>query len=613
MTGNQLANTSSFTGAANKIVEFNRQNVSPLSSNINNLVSNISTNILNKVDNSIQNTTNFIRSENQNELVKLEKDIYSQISQIQSEISDLQLNLSNANQIQPKTPVNQIQQIVQNIQTQAQTVLDNTLKGFSQDYQEKVKGFDDTRPNNVLSEFLNLYRNAIGFVNFFGDKKNIKTVETNLKALRIMFEESFEVATILRQTIVKIVNQLSNLPTASPSSGGLNLDIDVPGGRLRQAGGPAVRNVGRVAKMGGIAGAGLLGLGGLSQISGGMGRAKQYQEELLSTGVSPVSGEQYIPENIIEGFSSIIDRFVSAINTLITGAKKSSQSGGDGGGTTSSGGGGEKIGDVGQSSYLPGNIPESVKSDVPFTSGVTELAKKYNIPENYLYAVMGFETGGSFSPSETNKRGSGATGLIQFMPETAKGLGTTTEALSRMNRAEQLKYVDKYFEGNLPKGASLSDVYMSILMPAAVGKPDNTVLFGPGGIIPNGYSQNSGLDLNGDGKVTKAEASSKVLQYLPKNSSNKTQVSPAPTQTQATQARATAISQSAQKTPTTISLPPTIIDAGGSSNVASSRGGGLRETSQPQGNGPQVPLLASANSDNMFTMFSRMTYGIVDG
>lgn len=436
-----------------------------------------------------------------------------------------------------------------------------------------------------------------------------------------MFEESFEVATILRQTITKIVNQLSNLPTASPSSGGLNIDIDVPGGRLKQAGGPSVRNIGRVAAMGGgIAGAGLLGLGGLSQMTGGMSRAKQYQEGLLSEASVPISGDQYIPENIIESFSSIIDRFSSAINTLITGARKSSSGGGGGGSTSSSQTSGSDS-MMGSSSYQSGVIPESVKADVPFTSGVTELAKKYNIPEDYLYAVMGFETGGSFSPSERNKRGSGATGLIQFMPETARGLGTSTEKLAGMSRAEQLKYVDKYFEGNLPKGASLSDVYMSILMPAAVGKPDNTVLFGPGGIVPNAYSQNSGLDLNGDGKVTKAEASSKVLKYLPKNSQvgtpsqNNVSSRVSPSYSERTVARAQAISQPAQRTPTTISLPPTIIDAGGSSNnVASSKGGGLRETSSPtSGNGPQVPLLASTNSDNFLTMYSRMAYGIVDG
>ena len=104
--------------------------------------------------------------------------------------------------------------------------------------------------------------------------------------------------------------------------------------------------------------------------------------------------------------------------------------------------------------------------------------------------------------------GSGATGLIQFMPETARNLGTTTEALSKMTRTEQLQYVDKYFQGTLKKGGSLSDVYMSVLLPAAVGKPEDFVLFGEGGAYggDRAYEQNKGLDANKDGKITKAEA-----------------------------------------------------------------------------------------------------------
>lgn len=171
----------------------------------------------------------------------------------------------------------------------------------------------------------------------------------------------------------------------------------------------------------------------------------------------------------------------------------------------------------GPSSYTPGSIPQSVSQDTEFTSGVTELAKKYNVPEDYLYAVMGFETGGTFDPAQKNIAGSGATGLIQFMPSTAKGLGTTTEALSKMSRVEQLKYVDKYFSTKGIEGGSLSDIYMSVLLPAAVGKPEDFVLFGDGGAYggQRAYEQNKGLDLNKDGKITKAEATSKVSEYLP--------------------------------------------------------------------------------------------------
>ena len=168
--------------------------------------------------------------------------------------------------------------------------------------------------------------------------------------------------------------------------------------------------------------------------------------------------------------------------------------------------------DSGGGSYTPGEVPEEVSSDTEFTTAVTNLAKKYDLNEDDLYAVMSFETGGTFDPAKKNMAGSGATGLIQFTNSTARGLGTTTEALARMSRTEQLKYVDKYFSNKGIQGGNIEDLYMSILFPAAVGKPSNFVLFGRGAIAGYGpgsraYSQNRGLDRNNDGSVTKAEAS----------------------------------------------------------------------------------------------------------
>ena len=177
----------------------------------------------------------------------------------------------------------------------------------------------------------------------------------------------------------------------------------------------------------------------------------------------------------------------------------------------------------GPQTYQPSSgIPQKVADDKDFTSGVSKLAKKYNIPEDYLYAVMSFETGGTFDPAIENPD-SGATGLIQFMPSTAKGLGTTVEALRRMNRAQQLEFVDKYFSNKGIEGGNLDDVYMAVLFPAAVGKEDDFVLFGKGATIPGygegsaAYRQNKGLDINKDGSITKAEASSKVRAKLPKD------------------------------------------------------------------------------------------------
>jgi hypothetical protein len=115
-----------------------------------------------------------------------------------------------------------------------------------------------------------------------------------------------------------------------------------------------------------------------------------------------------------------------------------------------------------------------------------------------------------------NMAGSGATGLIQFMPKTAKGLGTTTDALARMSAVAQLEYVELYFKPYRVR--TLEDVYMAILWPAAVGKPNDFVLFES---PSKQYKQNRGLDQNGDGKVTKFEAAAAVRAKLTKGRTDK--------------------------------------------------------------------------------------------
>ncbi len=165
-----------------------------------------------------------------------------------------------------------------------------------------------------------------------------------------------------------------------------------------------------------------------------------------------------------------------------------------------------------------GNIPTNLTSDSRFSPGflakVQEVAAKLQINWMDLLICMAFETGGTFSPSEVN-RSSGATGLIQFMPSTAKGLGTTTAALARMSQVEQMKYVEMYLSNKKLKGASFADIYMSIIFPAAVGKPDSYILFGKGAAISRyefnkAYAQNKGLDINKDGSITKGETAAQA-------------------------------------------------------------------------------------------------------
>jgi hypothetical protein len=175
--------------------------------------------------------------------------------------------------------------------------------------------------------------------------------------------------------------------------------------------------------------------------------------------------------------------------------------------------------DVTPQSETSYDLPPEVAGDEKFMSGISDLSEKYNIPQNDLLAMMDFETGGTFDPATKNMAGSGATGLIQFMPDTAKSLGTSTEELSQMSRSEQLSYVDKYLETNLQgrmggEKADVSDLYMSVLFPVAVGKPDDFVLFGEGAInekYEGRYEANKGLDANNDGSITKVEAAAKVI------------------------------------------------------------------------------------------------------
>jgi hypothetical protein len=173
----------------------------------------------------------------------------------------------------------------------------------------------------------------------------------------------------------------------------------------------------------------------------------------------------------------------------------------------------------GQEPVYSTSLPTNVASDQEFQAAVSDTAQRLGVSEADLMAVMSFETGGTFNPGIANAAGSGATGLIQFMPSTAAGLGTSTQELAGMSRAQQMQYVEKYLSNKNVKGKGLSDLYMAVLFPAAVGKPDDFVLFGNGATIPGygagsrAYSQNRGLDKNGDGSVTKAEASAKVMQH----------------------------------------------------------------------------------------------------
>lgn len=124
-------------------------------------------------------------------------------------------------------------------------------------------------------------------------------------------------------------------------------------------------------------------------------------------------------------------------------------------------------------------------------------------------AVIELESAQTWSPSVKGARGAFsmapgyAVGLIQFAPQTAKTLGTSTAALERMSFGEQLGYVAAYyglFGG--PSSFSRPGDYYLAGWGASPQTPNATVLATRGKFA---YTVNSALDTNDNGEITAGE------------------------------------------------------------------------------------------------------------
>lgn len=157
-----------------------------------------------------------------------------------------------------------------------------------------------------------------------------------------------------------------------------------------------------------------------------------------------------------------------------------------------------------------GKLIWGARVDEAFRAKVIAITDQLSLQPNWLMAVMAWETKKTFSPSARNT-GSTATGLIQFIESTAKGLGTTTARLSTMSAVQQLDYVEKYYKPLASRIRNLGDAYMAVLWPAAIGRPDSFVMWerdtGP---YQREYAANSGLDREKKGYITRGDAVSVV-------------------------------------------------------------------------------------------------------
>lgn len=163
--------------------------------------------------------------------------------------------------------------------------------------------------------------------------------------------------------------------------------------------------------------------------------------------------------------------------------------------------------------YLMQEASVYVEDPPAFESRVREVADALHVPAEWLMAVMYSES--RFDPHVRNRKGSGAIGLIQWMPFTARELGTTTEELATLTAVEQLDYVEDYLHQARERYGeyeSLADLYLAILFPKARGQEACYEMYASPSVT---YKQNAGLDENKDGKVTPSDIDRRMKRLYP--------------------------------------------------------------------------------------------------
>jgi len=154
-------------------------------------------------------------------------------------------------------------------------------------------------------------------------------------------------------------------------------------------------------------------------------------------------------------------------------------------------------------------------TDTAFLDKIKSISSALNLNYIDMLACMNLETGRTFDPAITNSLG--YTGLIQFGEHSgARLVGTTTAALREMDRVTQCDYVKDYFVKNklTTKAPTprLVDIYLTILWPAAVGRPDDYVIFPAGS---SQYRANHGFDPGGTvGYITVGMVATSIATHL---------------------------------------------------------------------------------------------------
>jgi muramidase (phage lysozyme) len=596
VSGGAPLGSSVVSSAANNVVGFQRASVRPATPDLSSIVNTISSNILSQVSNQIESVTNIVN-----------KNVDAKVEQVRSEVT---------REIQPlytkqENNITQLQSVVQNITQKA----DSTITKIVEEYKKKVSEVDDAKPTGILGNFLKVFKGALDFIQFFASKKNLDNLDSNLKSLQKIFADSFEVAKLIRNTINKIVGQLSNLPTASPSgSPGLNIDVKVPGQGLKQT---APKGLGNLMKKGGM-----FALG-----AGGLAAGATAVNALADTGVAPVQRQPGFMGGLVEGLGGIVESFTSAVNSLIKGSND--KSGGTSGG---GGGGGAKTGPGGGPSTAPGGPSSSGKVDTSKISGDTPEQKAFlatvgsteagtyntivggqQIPELTKMTIQEVYDMGMKSPIMSGKlpdrfggrsikygADSHAMGRYQFIPQTM---------MSAMKSAG-LNPTDLYSPENQDK--------MALAFATTIGINVNRPM------TESDYKKaGSSVAWEGMRKISYTEAKKRYDNYLTQvRSATKGQGGPdlpdwklSPEKREELKNMATKV---AQPPPSQAAPSVNVMPFDFSTQMPQQKSSGSQSPSSgpaaPAGaQGPTAPFLPAGNTDNFLILYSKIIYNIVDG
>ena len=503
---------------------------------------------------------------------------------------------------------NRVQSINQNVNN----IVNQSLRTFGQDYQDRIKQVDDAKPSGILANFLKLYQQAIGFIQFLGNRKNVKTLGDNLQVLQRIFTETFEVAKIIRQTIIKIVKQLSNLPTATAGGGGLNLDIKVPGGPLKRSAPKGMMNMLKMAGTGAaIAGGGALAVNALS---GGFGGGEEVQSV-------PGPGSEGLSGPILDRFNAILERFDAAINSMTKkpAAAPKAPAGGGGGGTqekkdTGGGGGGGGGGMV----TATGSEQQKTEALIAGEEGVRLKAYKDSggVPTIGYGETKGVRLGDTITKEKAVVR-------LRSSIESHRKVAIKQVGAEKWNKLdENTKAVltsVAYNYGSLPDRimpAVKTGDSEKIAQSLSLLHGDNGGILKArrereSGFIRTGSSPKLDKDFLAGGKLATTGTTTPTLTAATTTTPTpaKPGVAPAGTPAATQQQIAQTVAQPPPQQQSQVTMAPMNMSTPQPQSPPSSGGGQPAQMSS----GRQAPPMGASNDDNFFILYSKMVYSIVDG